>query len=128
MLQLVLHQFLMVTQVIGICCCCQVASHLCWVRVRVICPVWEHRGFKRCYRGAGNRHSDAGMFSLSPSVLTEFKRGFLSLSLYVRCSNPLIILMALCWTCSSASMSVLCWEPSTGHRQDSSWPGVTFPL
>lgn len=33
----------------------------------------------------------------------------ISLSLYIRCSNPLIFFMALCWTPSNMSMSLLFW-------------------
>jgi len=38
-----------------------------------------------------------------------------SLSSYGRCSRPLIIFVALCWTASRRSLSVLMWGPRTGH-------------
>ncbi|KAK4821027.1 hypothetical protein QYF61_012113 [Mycteria americana] len=36
-----------------------------------------------------------------------------SLSSQERCSSPLIIFMALLWTCSNRSMSFLCWGPQS---------------
>ena len=52
-------------------------------------------------------------FSPSPLVFTFFKKSFASRHIcfsYIRCSSPLIILMARYWFLSSMSMSVLYWE------------------
>ena len=60
----------MVTEVMGICCCCQVANHL-----SVLSGSKEGLRDVAEEQETGNTGSELGTFSLSPSVLTKFSLG-----------------------------------------------------
>lgn len=81
-----------------------VLSQWAWLK-----PVWpclftpSHQAFTKAEK------------SLPQPSLLHTKQALLDSPSYVRCSNPLIILLALCWTDSSVSCCFCASQPRTWH-------------